>query len=78
MQEVVPDIYIEEYDSNISDCKNIGKDRDPITWHAVTDLLSSERFRREFVIEVENDDTAQIRFGDNIMGLIPEPIPRKS
>ena len=77
MQEVVPDIYIEEYDSNISDCKNIGKDRDPITWHAVTDLLSSERFRREFVIEVENDDTAQIRFGDNIMGLIPEPSTQK-
>lgn len=40
-------------------------------WGPVRDLLSSDRFRREFVVEMENDGTAQIRFGDNKHGMDP-------
>jgi hypothetical protein len=40
-------------------------------WGPVRDLLSSDRFRREFVVEMENDRTAQIRFGDDKHGMDP-------
>lgn len=40
-------------------------------WNAVKDLLSSDMFSREFVVEIENDRTAQIRFGDNNQGMNP-------
>jgi hypothetical protein len=41
-------------------------------WKPVSDLISSDRFSREFVIEMENDGTAQIRFGDDKQGMNPE------
>jgi hypothetical protein len=47
--------------------------KDKITkWKSVRDLISSDKFSREFVIEMENDGTAQIRFGDNKQGMDPE------
>lgn len=40
-------------------------------WSARRDLLSSERFDRHFVVEIENDGSARLRFGDGIMGQAP-------
>ncbi|RWE26280.1 MAG: hypothetical protein EOS78_33070, partial [Mesorhizobium sp.] len=35
------------------------------TWLASTDLLNSDRFAAEFVVETGNDSSAELRFGDN-------------
>lgn len=40
-------------------------------WKPQLDLLNSNRFAEEFVVEVEDDGTAYIRFGDNIHGKQP-------
>ncbi len=41
------------------------------TWSPRFDLLASDRFAPEFVVEVERDGSAQIRFGDDVMGKQP-------
>lgn len=41
------------------------------TWAAQRDLLASDRYARDFVVETENDGTAQLRFGDGAHGLKP-------
>lgn len=41
------------------------------TWNAQRDLLGSDRFAPEFVVEVERDGIARLRFGDNISGKKP-------
>lgn len=41
------------------------------TWRAQRDLLGSDRFAAEFVVEIENDGSARLRFGDNIHGRKP-------
>jgi hypothetical protein len=41
------------------------------TWLPQRDLLGSDRFASEFVVEVENDGTATLRFGDDIHGRAP-------
>ncbi|MGB4063062.1 MAG: putative baseplate assembly protein [Azonexus sp.] len=40
-------------------------------WTPERDLLGSERFAREFVVETENDGSAWLRFGDNQFGAAP-------
>jgi hypothetical protein len=40
-------------------------------WTPVRDLLSSDRFAPEFVVETERDGTASLRFGDDILGKNP-------
>ena len=40
-------------------------------WTPVRDLLSSHANSREFVVEVETDGTAYVRFGDDILGQKP-------
>ncbi|TFH47023.1 MAG: putative baseplate assembly protein [ANME-2 cluster archaeon] len=40
-------------------------------WSSRRDLLSSDRFAQEFVVEMENNGTAQLRFGDNVLGKKP-------
>lgn len=40
-------------------------------WVAQRDLLSSHRFAREFVAEIENNQSVQLRFGDDILGQKP-------
>lgn len=45
---------------------------EPARWTAQSDLLKSDRFRREFVVEVENQ-RATLRFGDGINGRRPSP-----
>ena len=42
-------------------------------WTALPDLLHSEATDAEFVVEVERDGTASLRFGDNTHGLRPGP-----
>jgi hypothetical protein len=41
------------------------------TWQAQRDLLGSDRFAAEFVVEIENDGSARLRFGDNVHGRKP-------
>ncbi|MCA8880778.1 MAG: putative baseplate assembly protein [Rhodobacteraceae bacterium] len=41
-------------------------------WDPMPDLLASDRFKREFVLEVDQD-SARIRTGDDLNGLAPEP-----
>jgi predicted phage baseplate assembly protein len=40
-------------------------------WRPQRDLLSSDRFAAEFVVEVEDDGRASLRFGDGILGAQP-------
>ena len=40
-------------------------------WTPVRDLLSSHANSKEFVVEVETDGTAYVRFGDDILGAKP-------
>ena len=42
-------------------------------WTPLRDLLNSEPSDTEFVVEVERDGTASLRFGDNTHGLRPDP-----
>jgi hypothetical protein len=41
------------------------------TWVARADLLGSDRFDRAFVVEIERDGTARLRFGDDVYGRRP-------
>lgn len=40
-------------------------------WLPRRDLLNSDRFAPEFVVETENDGRAYLRFGDGVLGLQP-------
>lgn len=42
-------------------------------WIVRHDLLESDRFATEFVVETEDDGRAYLRFGDNILGKRPAP-----
>ncbi|MFE4254278.1 putative baseplate assembly protein [Streptomyces sp. NPDC056910] len=42
-------------------------------WRARLDLLGSDRFDRDLVVETERDETAQLRFGDDVHGMRPLP-----
>lgn len=42
-------------------------------WTPRRDLLASDRFAQEFVLETEADGRASLRFGDNQFGRRPEP-----
>ena len=46
---------------------------DTALWRARRDLLNSSDSAEEFVVEIDNDGTATIRFGDDIHGRRPEP-----
>lgn len=41
-------------------------------WDARRDLLRSGRFSRDFVAEMEEDGRATLRFGDGILGAVPQ------
>lgn len=41
------------------------------TWTVQRDLLSSGRFAREFVVEMDEDGSAALRFGDGVLGREP-------
>jgi hypothetical protein len=40
-------------------------------WTPVSDLLEAGPFTQSFVVEMQNDGTAQLRFGDDTQGLTP-------
>lgn len=42
-------------------------------WSAQRDLLSSDRFALEFVVEMGDDGQAYLRFGDDVLGRKPGP-----
>ncbi|MET1082792.1 MAG: putative baseplate assembly protein, partial [Burkholderiales bacterium] len=44
---------------------------DGATWTPRRDLLGSDRFASEFVLEVESDGTGYVRFGDDVLGKRP-------
>lgn len=46
---------------------------DADVWIARRDLLNSDRFALEFVVEAEDDGIAHLRFGDDILGKKPIP-----
>ncbi|NOR40412.1 MAG: putative baseplate assembly protein [Gammaproteobacteria bacterium] len=48
-------------------------DTDTKDWSVQRDLLQSGKFDTHFVVEIENNGTASIRFGDDLHGLEPEP-----
>ena len=52
------------------------KGTDTITWTARRDLLSSASDTPEFVVEIDDDGGAVIRFGDDRHGARPEPDTR--
>jgi hypothetical protein len=41
------------------------------SWSAQRDLLSSDRFAPEFVVEMEEDGRVRLRFGDDVLGRKP-------
>lgn len=45
-------------------------------WLPRRDLLGSDRFAQEFVVETEADGSAHLRFGDNRFGMQPQPHTR--
>lgn len=46
------------------------------TWTPQTDLLTSNRFARNFLVEMDEDGSAHLRFGDGIRGRQPIPASR--
>lgn len=48
----------------------------PDDWAPQFDLLGSDRGATEFTVETETDGTVQLRFGDDVHGLRPEPTSR--
>jgi Baseplate J-like protein len=48
-------------------------DGDTARWMARRDLLNSSDSAEEFVVEMENDGVATLRFGDDVHGRRPEP-----
>ena len=47
-------------------------DTDKKIWTAEQDLLADSATDTHFVVEIESDGTARLRFGDNMNGLRPE------
>ncbi|MCC2672313.1 MAG: baseplate wedge subunit, partial [Armatimonadetes bacterium] len=45
-----------------------------LVWKAARELLSSDRFSPEFVVEAESDGTAALRFGDDVLGRQPTSV----
>jgi hypothetical protein len=43
-----------------------------LDWLPQPDLIGSDAFAREFVVEVEEDGRARLRFGDDVLGQRPE------
>ncbi len=43
-----------------------------VDWTPARDLLASDRFEAEFVVETEEDGRAALRFGDDVYGRTPE------
>ncbi|BAY08536.1 putative baseplate assembly protein [Calothrix sp. NIES-2098] len=62
MRDVRPSIWLQEQN-----------DDGEFRWYPQYDLLNSDRFARDFVVETEDDGRAYLRFGDDALGKRPEP-----
>jgi hypothetical protein len=60
LQFVRPSITLREYNAQ------------EFEWNYEPDLLNSERFARDFVVETEDDERTYLRFGDDQLGKKPE------
>jgi hypothetical protein len=49
------------------------RDKDGTDWFPQRDLLDSEDFAREFVVEIDTNGRAGLRFGDDVNGRSPAP-----
>lgn len=58
MRDVLPAVIL--YDRNTG-----------MSWRPVRDLLASDKFSREFVVETEEGGSPRIRFGDDVTGMYP-------
>ncbi len=61
MRDTQPAIVLREYNGE-----------QQFDWQFQRDLLNSDRFARDFVVETEDDGSAYLRFGDNVLGKKPE------
>lgn len=50
-------------------------DEPGVRWQPRRDLLASDPSERAFVVETEDDGSAVLRFGDGILGRLPDPTP---
>jgi hypothetical protein len=70
IQDACPDIKIGEWDAqdiNKNDFTKATK-----KWSSKRDLFSSDKFAPDFVVEIDNDGIAHIRFGDDNLGSKPK------
>jgi hypothetical protein len=63
LEAAVPAISLTETDSR----------NEEHAWSPVRDLLESRPEKRHFAVEVENDGTTRVRFGDDVYGARPDP-----
>lgn len=71
-RDVLPCVVLENGDDDwFLERTRYGEQIEGEEWEPVRDLLSSDRFAKEFVVEMENDGRAFIRFGDNVLGRRP-------
>lgn len=47
------------------------RDQEGEEWLATKDLLGSDAFHQHFVVEMEDDGKARLRFGDDVLGMAP-------
>ncbi|MDJ0716952.1 MAG: putative baseplate assembly protein [Prochloraceae cyanobacterium] len=66
LRDVRPAIILVEKDSSDAKLESLPK------WHPQQDLLNSDRFAREFIVETEDDGRAYLRFGDGVLGKQPQ------
>ncbi len=60
MRDTQPAMFLREYDRG-----------QKFHWQFQRDLLNSDRFARDYVVETEDDGSAYLRFGDNVLGKKP-------
>ena len=67
-----PEIHVIEGPPSLSNKNDFNCQNKAVScWYPKRDLLSSDKFAKEFVVEIDNDGTAYLRFGDGINGQKP-------
>ncbi|MDJ0509143.1 MAG: hypothetical protein QNJ64_07805 [Crocosphaera sp.] len=70
LRDARPAIYLIENKEQRRDKASLAR------WYPQTDLLNSDRFAREFVVETEEDRRTYLRFGDGVLGKKPQKSDR--
>jgi hypothetical protein len=68
-RQASPQIYLDEVTTRISD----GGIESTVRWTPLRDLLNTTATDFRFVVEIENDGRASLRFGDDLYGKRPQP-----